>query len=243
MSQVPYQLLSSKDEALAEEGYRISSHEDRRAKAWRLVSLIVVAGAAALGFLCGSHYQARSARDVPVQKSFLDKCPSNLPLLASPPADVNPWAPLSAAEIQDIRTWLFDSRQKLNLTDGRTAKDSDNVVFQIEVYPPSKDDVLAFLDAKGVEAKAPPGRYARVTIDHGGLGVPVTRDYVVGPLPTSEGTSIRHLKEIYHREDIPFNARGLMDVTSLLETLGKAMAPMADAVKVCPFIFSEAQEY
>lgn len=233
MSQAPYQLLITKEDALfAEEKQNIAHSEAQRVGVWRICCLLALAGATAFGFLWGTHYQAMSIRNAASEESFLDKCPSRLPLLASPPATVNPWAPLSLAEIQDVKIWLFDPRQKLNVTEGRTAKVSDNVVFHVEVYPPSKDDALAFLDAPAKHNSTAPGRYARVTIDHGGLKVPVTRDYVVGPLPTSKETSIRRLTEIYDQKDIPFNARGLLDVGDLTEIFGRAMAPMAYAVQV-----------
>lgn len=236
MSLAHYQLLKTKDAAVpAEEGYRMAPDEDPPTEVWRKYGLpiFILVAAATLGFLCGTHYQAHPAMEVVPQKRSLDKCPSHLPLLASPPANTNPWAPLSAAEIQDVKTWLFDPHQNLNLTEGRTATVSDNIVFHIETYPPPKDDSLAFLDTSSNETRRAPERYARVTIDHGGLSAPVTRDYVVGPLPTSpKSTTIRRLTEIYHQEDIPFNARGLLDVMNILGPLGTAVAPMSDAVKV-----------
>ena len=167
-----------------------------------------------------------------ISRRHPEEMPSNLPLLASPPAEANPWAPLSRAEIHDVKAWLFQSSQNLNLTEALGGCDSDNIASGIESYPPTKDDALAFLDSPDVQTRSTPGRYARVTIDHGGLEAPVTRDYVIGPLPTSGKTKIRQLTEIYHRPDIPFNARGLLDYTTLLETIGKAMAPMAAAIEV-----------
>ncbi|KAF6751012.1 amine oxidase catalytic domain-containing protein [Ephemerocybe angulata] len=159
------------------------------------------------------------------------RCPSNLPPPASPPAKVNPWAQLTAAEIEDVQAWLSEPRQGLNLTEGWMAKASDNIVFLIEAYHPPKSTVLEYLGASAVSRNTDaPERFARVTIDHGGFEVPVTRDYVVGPLPTSSKTKLRRLTEIYHRPEIPFNARGISDLVALEEAIGKAIAPMSEAI-------------
>jgi primary-amine oxidase len=203
-----------------------------------MASLILVVIGIALGFLGGLHVHHLSGNIHPLpvvvsltERAPLKQCPSNIPLRASPPANANPWAPLPAVDIESVQTWLFNPSQRLNLTEGRNGKDSDNIIFLIESYPPTKDDALAFLDKKSSR----PLRYARVTINHGGLEVPVTRDYLVGPLPISPETTIRRLTDIYHREDIPFNARGLPDVIAFFGDLGKTLAPMSDIIEVLAF--------
>ncbi|KAE9393097.1 amine oxidase catalytic domain-containing protein [Gymnopus androsaceus JB14] len=55
-----------------------------------------------------------------------------------------------------------------------------------------------------------PQKHARVTIHHGGEEVPFIRDYLVGPLPVGNDTTMKPL-DIYHSHDIPFNARGYVN--------------------------------
>jgi primary-amine oxidase len=43
---------------------------------------------------------------------------------------------------------------------------------------------------------------------------------------------MRELTNIYHRDDIPFNARGFNMNNELLQFLGSIMVPLADATKV-----------
>ncbi|KAF5339571.1 hypothetical protein D9611_011504 [Ephemerocybe angulata] len=202
---------------------------------------LLLAIAAGFGFIAGARdrfrvsdvcFDARrpASPDIFIAQSdghTPQKCPSRELHAASPPAAKNVWAPLSSAEILDVKEWLFKPSQGLNLTEGANSTDSDNIVFLIEHYNPAKSDALGFLD----DSKSPPPRYARVTINHGGVESPVTRDYLVGPLPTSSTTTIRQLTEIYHREDIPFNARGVPDVISMFGALGKTMAPLEAALK------------
>ena len=62
--------------------------------------------------------------------------------------------------------------------------------------------------------------------------MPAVVDYLVGPLPVGPRTTIRPLMEIYHRDDIPFNARGFSDIEELSRFLALATAPIANAMEV-----------
>jgi hypothetical protein len=162
----------------------------------------------------------------------LDECPSPRPLRASPPAPINLWASLTLAETTFVQSYLENSSIggiDFNLTRPKKAQLSDNSIFGIEIYYPPKEQALAYLDGNGKT----PERYARVTMHHGsGISAevagkvegiqeskePIIVDYLLGPLPELEddkfakatkGMSIRKLSEIYHRLDIPYNARGI----------------------------------
>ena len=157
------------------------------------------------------------------------------PLHHQPPADsspvpVNPWRSLTISESADVRAWLEDPARALNLTAVRSSKTSDNIIFLIEAYQPTKDAALAYLADPSPATL--PERYARVTIHHGGWAVPVVKDYLVGPLPVSASTSMRPLTEIYHNGEIPFNARGVSHLDEMGVVLAKLNEPIADILQV-----------
>ncbi|KAI0091340.1 amine oxidase catalytic domain-containing protein [Irpex rosettiformis] len=140
----------------------------------------------------------------------LDQCAASVPLPAKPPAPVNLWASLTLDETVSIHKWLTDPARGLDLVSADKANLSDNSIFHIEVYRPVKADALAYLESPSQETL--PARYGRVSIHLGARpeaeGGPVIKDYVVGPLPVSDETTLKELTEIYHRDDIPYNARG-----------------------------------
>ena len=160
--------------------------------------------------------------------SRIGHCASSLPLEASPPAPRNLWASLTVPETSSIYAWLAAPERNLNLT--RSSILTDNVVYGIETYYPPKSEALAYLENSA--ASPPPTRFARVTIHHGGVEVPAVVDYLVGPLPVGPRTTIRPLKEIYHRDNIPFNARGFVDIEEISGFLALETAPIAYVMEV-----------
>lgn len=168
-----------------------------------------------------------SDRDIP-----LKQCPSNLPPPAQPPAPVNLWASLTVAETVDVTKWLSGPERGLNLTLSDQGSLKDNIIFHIEAYRPAKADALQYLASPSEDRL--PEKFARVTIHHGSAADPYIMDYLVGPLPISSKTSLRELTEIYHRNPIPYNARGYTarafnELDPLIE---KIMTPISDIVKV-----------
>lgn len=162
--------------------------------------------------------------------STINHCPSSLPPRAFPPVPVNLWAPLTIAETEAIYTWLEAPERDLNLTRSGGTSVSDNVVYGIETYYPLKSEALAYLENSA--ASPPPARFSRVTIHHGGIQVPAVVDYLVGPLPVGPRTTIHRLKEIYHRDNIPFNARGFGDIDELSVFLAQKVTPIAHVMEV-----------
>ena len=157
-------------------------------------------------------------------------CASSSPHGAFPPAPVNLWASLTVAETSTIYTWLEAPERNLNLTRSKGSILTDNVVYGIETYYPPKSEALAYLENSA--ASPAPEKFARVTIHHGGVQEPVIVDYLVGPLPVGPRTAIRPLKEIYHREDIPFNARGFGDIEEPPLFLAREVTPIAHVMEV-----------
>jgi primary-amine oxidase len=158
----------------------------------------------------------------------IEQCPSTLPLPASPPAPINLWAALSIEDAVQIRHWLEAPEQHLNLT-ATNALASDNAIYNIEAYYPAKADALAYLESPFPASR--PTRYARVTIHHGARFEPTVKDYLVGPLPIGPRTEMRELTEIYHRADIPYNARGFSLSVDLGQFVAISMQPLAGVMK------------
>ncbi|KAF8815578.1 amine oxidase catalytic domain-containing protein [Phlegmacium glaucopus] len=161
--------------------------------------------------------------------SRISHCVLSLPPKALPPVPINLWAPLNISEMSAIYTWLEAPERNLNLT--RLEAISDNIVSGIETYYPPKLAALAYLENPATSP--PPERFARVTIHHGGVQVPAVVSYLVGPLPVDPRTAIRPLREIYHRDNIPFNARGWSDndEENVSHFLSREVAPIAHVIK------------
>lgn len=192
-----YELLKSSDEDERSPPYAPAKRR-RVALGGTLLALV---GTLCMGFLW-DHGQVSTVEDDRFQQ-----CPAPLPAAAKPPAPINVWAPLTLQETTDINEWLFSPSRNLNLTRKvENSELSDNIVYLIESYAPNKADALAYLDDPSQNQL--PQRYSRVTIHHGGVVIPVIKDYLVGPLPVGDESRISELKDIYHRDDIPFNAYG-----------------------------------
>jgi primary-amine oxidase len=157
-------------------------------------------------------------------------CVSNIPPAARPPAPINPWASVTINETVEIQSWLLSPPRNLNLTRGDAARPSDNSIYMIQAYYPPKADVLKYFSS--LDPLDAPARFARVTIHHGAALEPVIRDYLVGPLPVTQDTEMRHLTEIYHTETLPYNARGYDALDwNVPEIYTKIAAPLTDAYK------------
>jgi primary-amine oxidase len=157
-------------------------------------------------------------------------CSSTQPLPVTPPA-LNIWSSLTANETAQIRTWLESPERNLNLTRPNVAKPGDNHIYLIETYYPPKAESLAYLDSPA--SVSPPRRFARVTIHHGAEHLPSVKDYLVGPLPIGPQTGIRRLTEIYHRPDIPHNARGITSIDEIRDFMLRIIPSYSEAFEVC----------
>ena len=108
----------------------------------------------------------------------------------------NLWSELTSVEAEGLRVWLHQPEQGLNLTPSANATGQDNAVQLFEILRPNKTDVVPYLSDNGAE----PSRYARVTIDHGSDPAEASTidEYMVGPLPIGEATTIEPLTYIYN---------------------------------------------
>lgn len=118
----------------------------------------------------------------------------------------NAWAAISNEEVSAVWNFVHNSATGLNLTDPSDATLTDNYVYFIDTLHTNKSDVLPYIDGDGPV----PAKFARVVIFEGGKDVPVSQEYVVGPLPVSEATEISKLDYIFNGGQggsVPFNAR------------------------------------
>ncbi|KAI1098905.1 copper amine oxidase [Jackrogersella minutella] len=121
-------------------------------------------------------------------------------------AKANVWSQISPEDNLAVWNLLHDPASGLNLTDPDTAILTDNYVFYIDIVHVNKSDVLPYLDGSGSK----PSSWARVIIFEGGKPEPVSQEYMVGPLPVSNETTIQKLDYLYNGGSggtVPFNGR------------------------------------
>ncbi|KAF4773427.1 copper amine oxidase [Colletotrichum scovillei] len=119
---------------------------------------------------------------------------------------VNVWAPISPDDNLAVWNLLHDPATGLNLTDPNNATIADNYVYWIDTLHTNKSTVLPYLGGTA----SPPPKYARVVIFSGGLEVPDSQEYMVGPLPVGNGTKVEKLDYIFNGGSggkIPYNSR------------------------------------
>ncbi|UQC89979.1 copper amine oxidase [Colletotrichum lupini] len=119
---------------------------------------------------------------------------------------VNVWAPISPDDNLAVWNLLHDPATGLNLTDPNNATITDNYVYWIDTLHTNKSTVLPYLGGTA----SPPLKYARVVIFSGGLEIPDSQEYMVGPLPVGNGTKVETLDYIFNGGSggkIPYNSR------------------------------------
>ncbi|KAK1522239.1 copper amine oxidase [Colletotrichum costaricense] len=119
---------------------------------------------------------------------------------------INVWAPISPDDNLAVWNLLHDPATGLNLTDPNNATITDNYVYWIDTLHTNKSTVLPYLGGTA----SPPPKYARVVIFSGGLEIPDSQEYMVGPLPVGNGTKVEKLDYIFNGGSggkIPYNSR------------------------------------
>lgn len=147
-------------------------------------------------------------RDFPHQKRD-DNCTNcaiydSAPVISAPRPNI--WGSVSVEDNVAVWQLLHDPASGLNLTDVSIAGINDNYLFYIDTVPLNKSDVIEYLDKSGPK----PAQYARAIIFEGGKEEPISQEYMVGPLPVSNETTIQKLDYIYNGGtggSIPFNGR------------------------------------
>ena len=84
---------------------------------------------------------------------------------------------LMVDDIIVVRDYLL-KQPELNLTKYVSATVDSNYIFLIQFLPPSKDEVLEFLDNDGPK----PERRAVAVVFHGATAPPVVKEYIVSPV-------------------------------------------------------------
>ncbi|XP_031569906.1 putative amine oxidase [copper-containing] [Actinia tenebrosa] len=108
---------------------------------------------------------------------------------------------LSALEIKKVRDYMFQVKP-LDLKPNQELKINSNRIAIIQLYPPSKDDALAYLDQKKAMK---PERQAIVVVFRGASQPAVVEEYIVGPV---DAPTKHTLRKVDGREyPINFNAR------------------------------------
>jgi primary-amine oxidase len=118
----------------------------------------------------------------------------------------NVWSPISADDNLAVWNLLHDPATGLNLTDPSTATLTDNYVYWIDTLHTNKSDVVPYIYGDAVA----PSKYSRAVIFRGGIPVPDSQEYMIGPLPVSAVTSVQQLNYIYNGGlggSVPYNSR------------------------------------
>ncbi|KAL2216423.1 copper amine oxidase [Thermoascus aurantiacus ATCC 26904] len=92
-------------------------------------------------------------------------------------------------------TSFLHRQPALNLTAVENATSWDNVILLVELLQPNKSDALPYLN--GVAAA--PDRYAKATIQFQATEEPYIQEWMVGPLPISNKTTLQPLNYLYNK--------------------------------------------
>lgn len=126
------------------------------------------------------HQQQQQRRAAYINEGALN---NDYPTVTAPKK--NPWLYLSDDEAASVIAFLHD-QESLNLTAVDDAGAWDNTILVVDVSPPKKADVVAYLDGDGPE----PARYVTASLMFGATEEPYVQEYIVGPLPISNATTI-----------------------------------------------------
>ncbi|PYI28105.1 copper amine oxidase [Aspergillus indologenus CBS 114.80] len=127
---------------------------------------------------------------------------SALPIAAPRP---NPWKDLSEQEVIDVLRYVHTVPLSLNLTPAVNATLRDNFVQGIQLARPPKTSAQAFVQGT---TQQPPPRHARVAIHHGSSDEVYWDEYLIGPLPVGQSTTLQPA-QYPHRHDLD-HARNLV---------------------------------
>lgn len=181
----------------------------------KLLLLVTTAGLASLGTatIIGGTYPPLGPQRHALRREFDRRTLSNYsssclqeetPETKAPKSNV--WSPISAEDNLAVWNLLHDPATKLNLTDPAKATLTDNYVYWIDTLHTNKSSVVQYLYGNAIA----PSKYARAVIFRGGLSVPDSQEYMIGPLPVSAETTVQPLDYIYNGGQggsVPYNSR------------------------------------
>jgi len=107
----------------------------------------------------------------------VESCAEGMTTSDDPPKSAGVFDDLTVDEITAVRDYLL-KQPELNLTKYLKATVDSNYIYLIQFLPPSKDEVLEFLDNDGLK----PERRAVAVVFHGATDPPVVREYIVSPV-------------------------------------------------------------
>ena len=131
----------------------------------------------------------------------VDSCADGMVTPDEKPKSSGVFDDLTTDEITAVRDYLM-KQNELKLTKYEKASINSNYIYLVQLLPPSKDEVLAYLDSDG----AKPERKAVAVIFHGATDPPVVREYVIRPVDNPTKHEIRNVPGV-QRDSVPFNAR------------------------------------
>ena len=108
---------------------------------------------------------------------------------------------LTVDELTAVRDYLMQ-QPELGLTKYEEATVNSNYIYLVQLSPPSKDEVLAYLDNDG----AKPKRKAVAVVFHGAADPPVVKEYIISPVANPTKYVTRKVPG-GQRDSVPFNAR------------------------------------
>ena len=158
-----------------------------------LIALIVVATKKVK-----SHENQENGSQVAVS---MEPCAEGMSVSDEPPKSSGVFDDLTVDEITAVRDYLL-KQPELSLTTYVNATLDSNYIYSIQVLPPSKDEVLEFLDNDGPK----PVRRAVAVVFHGAIEPPVVKEYIVSPVANPTQHVVRKVPG-GQKKTVPFNAR------------------------------------
>ena len=176
-----------------------------------LIALIVVAMKQQKSDDADSNHDAHPALSV---------CADGMTSSNDPPKSAGVFDDLTVDEITAVRDYLLN-QTSLKLTKYILATIQSNYIHSIQLLPPSKDEVLEYLDNDG----AKPERKAVAVVFHGATNPPVVREYIISPAADPTKHVVRTVPG-GQKDSVPFNARprdGILSRTLIYEMLKDAL--------------------
>uniref|UniRef100_A0A0B6ZXL0 Amine oxidase n=1 Tax=Arion vulgaris TaxID=1028688 RepID=A0A0B6ZXL0_9EUPU len=172
----------------------------------------------------GAMLEAAENKRATVSSKKLPDCETYSPNLESYRASNNKYEDLfedlSESEISSVFGYL--SRQRELGIQPIQVRDASHV-YSIELHIPNKTDAIKYMDERGLK----PVREARVVIERPGLPVPVSEEYVVGPLPIPRYHYANPRRE---RSTVPYRFHPTYGIRAAYMELFRKISPELNAI-------------
>lgn len=173
---------------------------------WKVLAIVfIVISIALLIVLIVVATKQRNSDENPENGSHvavnMESCTEGMSSSHDSPKSAGVFDDLTVDEITAVRDYLL-KQPELNLTKFLRATVDSNYIYLIQFLPPSKDEVLEFLDNDGLK----PERRAVAVVFHGATDPPVVKEYIVSPVAKPTQHVARKVPG-GQKETVPFNAR------------------------------------